>query len=104
MSDLIKVNPEMMQAFSGFIKEKYDDVVIWDGGNPTHPLYLDLWCSFVIGWQTSVNREGFKFVPVDASESMLDAGLNCWHDIDDFVVIDEIYRAMIEASQENKDE
>lgn len=46
-------------------------------------------------FESSANREGFKLVPVEASELMLDAGLNCEHEIDNFVVIDEIYKAMI---------
>ena len=46
-------------------------------------------------WQASAQRQGYKLVPVEASELMLDAGLNCEHEIDNFVVIDEIYKAMI---------
>ena len=51
-------------------------------------------------WCASSQREGYKLVPVEASESMLDAGLNCEHEIDNFVVIDEIYKAMIGAVDE----
>lgn len=50
-------------------------------------------------WQAATSRDGYKLVPVEPSETMSDAGLNCEHDIDDFVVINEIYKAMIGAAE-----
>lgn len=44
--------------------------------------------------------DGFKILPIEPTEDMIENGLNCEHNIDDWVVIAEIYKAMIEA-QEN---
>lgn len=77
----------------GDIFKKYHD------GDGWTYLYDPVFSAWVV-WQASANREGFKLVPVEASELMLDEGLNCEHEIDNFVVIDEIYKAMIGSVNE----
>jgi hypothetical protein len=79
----IKINNELTIGFSKFIKDKYQDDIIWDGGNPTHPFYLDLWCA----WQASTQRQGYKLVPVELSDEQLNK-------IDDSFVDDGDYKLL----------
>ena len=51
------------------------------------------WC----GWLASANREGYKLVPVEASQEMVDAVYNSTLDSDD---LEGIYKAMIGACDE----
>ena len=46
------------------------------------------------GWQASANREGYKFVPLEATQEMVDAVYNSTLDSDD---LEGIYKAMIGA-------
>lgn len=51
-------------------------------------------------WQASANREGYKLVPVEPTEKMVDAGMDdVEHEINDWTVVLEIYKAMIGAAE-----
>lgn len=104
MSNLVK----NMSAFDSFIRSKYGESVLWNNGEPTHPFYLDLWCS----WQASAQREGYKLVPVELVDEIEDKiwdNLSANHTItnqegDGFIPVEDIdlggiYKAMIEAAE-----
>lgn len=73
-------------------------------------LFSDAWCDedheyydmytqkMWEAWQASVNREGFVLVPREATSEMLYHGYAAADNLA------EKYKAMVEASQENKDE
>lgn len=55
-------------------------------------------------WQDSVNREGFVLVPVEPTEDMTIYAIdNCEYQLEHEVMA-SIYKDMIEASQDNKDD
>lgn len=96
-----EININEMSAFDYFIRSKYGEAVLWNNGEPTHPLYLDLWCS----WQASAQRDGYKLVPVETTAKQNREGVkkfvrhrneNTWS----CDAIDDIYKAMIGAADE----
>ena len=80
------------ELFEGWYQSAFGETLHRIGNEYSSLRATNMWSA----WQASAQREGFALVPVEPSEAMTDAGLNCEHNIDDFVVINEIYKAMIE--------
>ena len=53
------------------------------------------------GWQASANREGYKLVPVDPTERMLDSAYSSISDNLHYADLENIYTAMINSCDSN---
>lgn len=88
------------ERFSAYMLEKYNSNVEWFGGKPIKALDLLLWDA----WQAATQRDGFKFVPVEPTEEIIDAlRERVWHgygyqEVKAHYVA--IYKAMIGAIDE----
>lgn len=89
------------ERFSAYILEKYNSDVVWHEGNPIKAMDLMLWQS----WQAATQRDGFKFVPVEPTEEIIDAlRERVWHgygyqEVKAHYVA--IYKAMIGATDDH---
>ena len=70
----------------------------------THPDNLDLTAYeeniMFDAWQASANREGYKLVPVEPTERMLDSAYSSISDNLHYADLENIYTAMIGACDE----
>ena len=53
------------------------------------------------GWQASANREGYKLVPVEPTERMLDSAYSSISDNLHYADLENIYTAMINSHDNN---
>ena len=88
------------KAFEDEFRKINSNIVFWlntwdeemQGYN--HPTMCWIWNM----WLASANREGYKLVPLEATQEMVDAVYNSTLDSDD---LDGIYKAMIGACDDH---
>lgn len=93
------------KLFEKHMKETYGDLIDQRPCLNSEGFYMswDMNVAWSV-WQASANREGFVLVPVEPTEDMtIYAVDNCEYQLEHEVMA-SIYKDMIKASQENKDD
>ena len=82
------------ERFSAYILQEYNSDVVWHEGNPIKAMDLMLW----LAWRAATQREGFKFVPVEANADIVEAAIDCMISGGGY---DDMYEAMIGAADDH---